>query len=302
MLAVACIVGGGLVAGGVTLALASGPALPSYECATTVGPDADVVVSLGGEGLVVVTPDTRVREVKECMARGGIAKARLEAELASAANQGARDEVERARREVERARREADRVRQEVDRVRLHVRRAQAGEVDRAELERRVRVQAQREAAGVARQAARAAREAARAERDAVRGQREAVRGQREAVRSQREAVRSQREAVRSEREGALGEREAALAEVDVTGSLSEGLRVALPGRTFQVRFEGIDDLRLDGAAVEDALRLQLQVLEGLELDFEGIDEDLAREIEIRLEEEMDKLQERLERLENGGL
>jgi hypothetical protein len=53
---------------------------------------------------------------------------------------------------------------------------------------------------------------------------------------------------------------------------------------------------------VEDALRLQLQVLEGLELDFEGIDEDLAREIEIRLEEEMDKLQERLERLENGGL
>jgi hypothetical protein len=107
---------------------------------------------------------------------------------------------------------------------------------------------------------------------------------------------------VRSEREGALGEREAALAEVDVTGSLSEGLRVALPGRTFQVRFEGIDDVRLDGTAVEDALRLQLQVLEGLELDFEGIDEDLAREIEIRLEEEMDKLQERLERLENGGL
>jgi hypothetical protein len=295
MLAVACIVGGGLVAGGVTLALASGPALPSYECATTVGPDTDVVVSLGGEGLVVVTPDTRVREVRECMARGGIAKARLEAELASAANQGARDEVERTRREVERARREADRVRQEVDRVRLRVRRAQAGEVDRAELERRVRAQAQREAAVVARQAARGAREAARAEREAVRSQREALRGQ-------REAARSQREAVRSEREAALGEREAALAEVDVTGSLSEGLRVALPGRTFQVRFEGIDDARLDGTDVEDALRLQLQVLEGLELDFEGIDEDLAREIEIRLEEEMDKLQDRLERLENGGL
>jgi hypothetical protein len=300
MLAVACIVGGGLVAGGVTLALASGPALPSYECATTVGPDTDVVVSLGGEGLVVVTPDTRVREVKECMARGGIAKARLEAELASAANQGARDEVERTRREVERARREADRVRQEVDRVRLHVRRAQVGEVDRAELERRVR--AQREAAGVARQAARGAREAARAEREAVRSQREAVRGQREAVRRQREAVRGQQEAERSEREGALAEREAALAEVDVTGSLSQGLRVALPGRTFQVRFEGIDDVRFDGTDVEDALRLQLQVLEGLELDFEGIDEDLAREIEIRIEEEMDKLQERLERLENGGL
>jgi hypothetical protein len=293
MLAVACIVGGGLVAGGVTLALASGPALPSYECATTVGPDADVVVSLGGEGLVVVTPDTRVREVKECMARGGIAKERLEAELASVANQGVGDEVERTRREVERARREADRVRQEVDRVRLRVRRAQVGEVDRAELERRVR--AQREAAGVARQAARGAREAARAQREAVRGQREALRGQ-------REAERSKREGARRELEGALGEREAALAEVDVTGSLSEGLRVALPGRTFQVRFEGIDDVRLDGAAVEDALRLQLQVLEGLELDFEGIDEDLAREIEIRLEEEMDELRERLERLENGGL
>ena len=64
LMALACVVGGGLVAGGVTLALANGPALPSVECATTVDADAEVMVALSGEGVVMVRPDVRVQEVQ----------------------------------------------------------------------------------------------------------------------------------------------------------------------------------------------------------------------------------------------
>jgi hypothetical protein len=137
VLAVACIVGGGLVAGGVTLALASGSEAPSFECATTAGTNPErAVVSLGDGGLVVVRPDVRVQAVRECMAEAAeVEGERVKHVIAERLHhQEAEREVERARREVERARREADRVRERVDRVRERVERARRVDSERAHL------------------------------------------------------------------------------------------------------------------------------------------------------------------------
>lgn len=142
VLAVACIVGGGLVAGGVTLALANGSEAPSLECATTAGTNPEkAVVSLGDGGLVVVRPDVRVQAVRECMAQAAevegervkhVIAERLHQQEAERGIERTRREVDRARREVDRARREADRVRERVDRVRERVERARRVDADRA--------------------------------------------------------------------------------------------------------------------------------------------------------------------------
>lgn len=178
VVAVVCIVGGGVVAGGVTLALAARPELPSLTCATTVGTAPEVVVSLGGEGLVVVTPDVRLRAVKEC----------VEHTVAEDS------QSERTKRELERARREAERVQERVDRVRERVDRARR--IDRVE-------------------------------------------------------------------------------------------HIHLEGlHDFDFRFEGLGE----------ALEARLEALEGLEFEVEGLDGELRIEIGRRLDEEMRKIRERLER------
>ena len=272
LLAIACIVGGGVVAGGVTLALARGLEAPSLECATTAGVDGEGVVALGDEGVAIVRPDRRVRAVRDCMAAQAVEHAEpirielaataelrdLAREQAASARDEARQEVERAREEVERARREAEDVRQRVDRIRERVRRTRMDRAERAQ-ERQVE----------------------RLERA----------HERRAEHLERAHERMRRAEIRIRRpEGGQGLRLEAL-------DADRG--------SFEFRLEGLEALEslegLEGLeGLGDAIRLELGTLEGMEFQFEleGMDDaELERRIEQRIDEQMRRLEERLDRL-----
>ena len=261
VMAVACIVGGGLVAGGITLALArdadrASLERPSMECLTTAGQhDPNVMVSVGGEGVVVVRPDVRVRAVKECIEQQAV-------ETASSVREDVEREVEEARREIERARREADRVRERVDQVRERVDRVRGRDVARV---RRV---------------------------------------QQEQIERARERLQDARFEIRT-RDGERHEIHFDGLEdfdFDFDHDFDFDFDFDFDEMEFEFEFEGLEgldgtELHLEG--LEEALQLELQALEGLEIEFEELDEERRAEIERRIEEAMEELRDRLERVGN---